>query len=220
MTAPLRGEPSEERLIPPFTEMFFARQGGTCAASELMTPGNTAQLWAAANQRASVLDVQLIDVQSRIPLSHSEWGRLPWLVTDAPDDWFGEFIDAVINLGDDAAAGRCPIPRCAAEEMALHLMLEDITSSPDPGVSDLTATACTGLPILDWDDNWQGHRRRAVPEPAHPVPDRVGFEDISGDYELVAETAIVWLAVNRWLNPYDECDPQRPASMCGSRVLS
>jgi hypothetical protein len=220
MTAHATGKPSEQRLVPPFTELFFARQGSACAAYELMTPRNTAHIWAAATQLAAVPDAQLIDVQTRIPLSHSEWGRLPWVITNAPVDWYGELIDAVVNLGDDAAAGRCPIPRCTGEEMALHLVLEDITDSHDPALSDLTSAACAGLPMLDWDSNWPVIDATLFPnlQVRSLIADEFG--GISDDYELVAETGIVRLGLPRWFDPYDECDPERPEPTCGCPALS
>lgn len=218
-THPRRREHSDELLIPHFTELFFARQGGSCLCIDLLTPRNAADLWAAAIKLADVLDAQLVDVQSRIPLSHSEWGRLPWVVTDATVEWFGRFVDAVLDLADDAAAGRCPVPRCTGEEVALFLVLEDITDSSDPDLKNLTNTARSGLPVLEWDGKWEAVASALFPSPRVRSLIADGFDGISDDYELVAETGIVRLAVERWFDPYDELDPQRPMPICGCPVL-
>lgn len=218
MTVHSRHARSEELLIPPFAEIFFAKEGGRCPTSDLITPRNSADVWSAAIKLADVLDAQLTDIEARIPLSHSEWGRLPWVVTDAPVEWFGRFVDAVLDLADDAAAGRCPVPRCTGEEMALHLVLEDITDSPDPSLKQLTSIARSGLPVLKEDGDWDAVASALFPSPRVRALIADGFDGISDDYELVAETGIVRLAVERWFDPYDEFDPVRPLPMCGCPV--
>jgi hypothetical protein len=206
MTTQPRRERSDELVIPPFTELYFARQDGRCPAYELITPRNSADLWAAAIKLADVLDAQLVDVQSRIPLSHSEWGRLPWVVTDAPVDWFGRFVDAVLDLADDVAGGRCPVPRCTGEEMALLMVLEDITDSVDPALRNLADTARSGLPVHDWDGNWEAVASALFPSPRVRGLMADGFD------------GLVRLAVVRWFDPYDELDPVRPLPICGCPV--
>jgi hypothetical protein len=220
MTGHPRRERAEQLLIPDFTGLFLTRRGTRCPAYELVTPRNAADLWAAAIKLADVLDAQLGDIQSRIPLSNSEWGRLPWVVTDEPVQWFGRFVDAVLDLADDAASGRCPIPRCTGEGVALHLVLEDITDSRDPALSDLRATACAGLPERNWDGNWQAVASTLFPDPRVRALIADGFDGIDDDYKLVAGTGIVRLAVERWYDPYDELDPHRPLPMCGCPELS
>jgi hypothetical protein len=218
MTVHSRHERPDELLIPSFAKIFFAKDGGRCPASELITPRNAADLWSTAIKLADVLDAQLGDIEARIPLSHSEWGRLPWVVTDASVEWFGRFVDAVLDLADDAASGRCPVPRCTGEEMALHLVLEDISDSYDPALRRLAETARSGLPLLDWDGNWDAVACALFPSPQVRALIADGFDGISDDYELVAETGIVRLAVERWFDPYDEFDPVRPLPICGCPV--
>jgi hypothetical protein len=215
-----RPEPRDRRLIPPFTALFFPSEASTCPCRDLVTPRNAARLWAAPAQLADVLDAQLTDVTSRLPLSHSEWGRLPWVVGNAPADWFGGLIDAIFSLGDDAASGRCPVPRCTAEEMALHLILEDITASRDPDLLDLASTACAGLPVLDWDNRWDIVAAALFPDPHVRTLIADGFGGIDDDYELVAETGIVRLAVSRWFEPCNDDVPERPALACGCEAPS
>jgi hypothetical protein len=182
MTAKPGSEPSMQRLIPPFAELF-ARQGGTCPAYELVTLLIAAHVWAIATQLAAVLDAQLIVVQSRIPMSHSEWGWLPWLVSNAPGDRFGRCVDGVHGLADDAAAGRCPIPRCTAEEVALHLVLEDVRDPRDRDLQTLISRACAGLPVPDGDGNWGVVATALFPNPRVRSLIADGFHGIRDNYE-------------------------------------
>jgi uncharacterized protein len=220
MTAPTRRDPEEQILIPDFTGLDFARQGCRCPAYAMVTPRNAAALWAAAIKLADTLDAQIVDIKDRIPLSTSEWGRLPWVVTDARVEWFGRFVDGVLGLADDVASGRCPIPRCTGEDVALHLAIEDLMNLSDGSLIDLTATAKAGLPVLDWDDNWDDLAPILFPDARmrHLIAD--GFDGIDDDYELVAETGIVRLAVHRWFEPFDELMPERPESICGCPVIT
>jgi hypothetical protein len=220
MTACLSGEPSKQQLIPPLAELFFARQGGTCPSYELVTSHNAAQVWAVAARLADVLDTQLIDVQPRVPMSHSESGRLPWMVSNAPAHWFTRFVDALRYLSDDTGAGQCSIPRCTGEKVALHLLVEGVTDSHDPDIRHLIPAACTGQPVLEWDGTWEVFATALFPDPRVQSLIRIGLDGVMDDYERVAERGIVGLGVERWFDPFDEHDPERPWPMCGCQALS
>src|SRR5579885_228754 len=110
-------ETNEGLPVPPFEVLFAGQRPDVwCGAHEVLTPRNAAQLWAAATSIASVLDAHLDDTRAAVLPYQSEWGRMPWLVQNTYNDWYGQFVDAVVTLADDLAAGRCPIPRCTAEE--------------------------------------------------------------------------------------------------------
>lgn len=206
--------------VPPFAALFDdPRPGAWCRAHELLTPLNAARLWAAATHLADALDEDLGDVEAQISLHDNEWARLPWLVSlDLVGvDWCGEFIDAAVILADDLASGRCPVPRCTAEEVALQLVLEDVVE-PDDEVSVPPPDPCRSLPAREHDGEWE---RLAVALFPYPKVRRLianGFGGITDDYELVAETGLVRLAVCNWFGPFGEA-PTRPAAGCDCKDL-
>ena len=199
--------------VPPFEEMFRWRLNQGCIAREFLTPRNAAHLWVAATRLAFLLDEQINDVRSGIPLIHSEFGRLPWVVYPYPD-WCGRFIDTVVSLGDDLASGRCPVPRCTGEEVALHLLLEDVVEFAELDLGDRLAEVCPGLPAAEWDGEWDGVALGLFPDRRVRLLIADNFGGITDDYELVAETGLVRLAVEHWFEPYDASFPVRPLPMC------
>ena len=70
--------------------------------------------------------------------------RLPPICDGCDQAWRLSMVRAVENLADDLAAGRAPLPRCNAEEIALHLILRDAEELLD--LSDDTDLADYGLP--------------------------------------------------------------------------
>jgi hypothetical protein len=215
----LRHEPRievpHELQLPSFTELFTDRAAAVwCPAHEVLTPRNAAQLWAAAVALADTLDEQRCDVEEPVLPCDSEWRRMPWLVQGAQPDWLGRFVDCVVNLADDVAAGRCPIPRCTAEELALQLVVEDVVEPGDHRSADLARNVCSGLPTREWDQEWDEVAASLFP---YPVVRRLvadGFGGHVDDYDLVAETGLARLAVHRWFDPLDDGTPPRPEHAC------
>jgi hypothetical protein len=206
--------------VPPFAALFDdPRPGAWCRAHEVLTPRNAARLWAAATHLADALDEDLGDVEAHIPLHGSEWGRLPWLVSLdlVGPDWCGQFIDAAVTLADDLAGGRCPVPRCTAEEVALQFVLEDVVE-PDDEVSVRLPGSCRGLPTREHDGEWEGLAVALFPYPKVRRLIADGFAGITDDYELVAETGLVRLAVYNWFGPFGEA-PTRPVAACDCKDL-
>ena len=191
------------------------RPSAWCGAHEVLTPRNAAQLWAAAIRLAHVLDEQLDDIRQPVYPCGSEWRRMPFVAVGESPDWYGQFIDCVVSLADDVASGRCPIPRCTAEEVALHLMLEDIVEPEDRGVAEVVTSVTRGLPVREWDEEWDEVAASLFP---CPLVRRLLADGLvhccDDDYELVAETGLVRLAVNRWFEPLDELTPTRPTLAC------
>jgi hypothetical protein len=207
--------------VPPFAARFDdPRPGAWCRAHEVLTPRNAAHLWSAATSLADLLDTDLDAVRAHGPLTDNEWGRLPWVVSPAAGlDWYGQFVDTVVTLGDDLAAGRCPVPRCTAEEVALHLILEDVTEPADPALPERIARTCRGLPVREWDGRWETVAAALFPYPKVRRLIADGFGGITDDYELVAETGLVRLAVYRWFEAFDDLAASRPAPACECREL-
>jgi hypothetical protein len=209
-------DPPGRRLLPDFDVAWSVRRPMSCRSCELVTPRNAANLWVAATQLADALDAELAFIR---PPIHGAWVRLPWVVSCVPDEWYGQFVDTVVNLADDIATGRCPIPRCTAEEMALHLILEDIAEPDGPDLPDLITIACDGLPISHWDGSWERLAAELFPNPRVRALLADNFGGIDDDLELVAETGIVRLAPERWFHTFGDV-PERPARGCGCEVCS
>jgi hypothetical protein len=211
-----RHDLSGARLLPDFNVVFAPQPGSPCRTRELLTPRNAAHLWVAATELADILDAQLTHATQPILLSHSDWDRLPWVATGARMEWCGRFIDAIFDLADDVASGHCPVPRCTGEEMALRLILEDIADPGNPYLTDLTEIACDGLPISDWDGNWDVVATELFPDARVRSLISDNFGGIDDDYDLVAETGIVRLAVERWFDAHDDRIPERPTRPAGA----
>lgn len=79
-----------------------------------------------------------------------EFPRITWR-QDAV--WRRRAARSFDDLAADLAAGECPRPRCAAEEMALHLVLCYAESAVDDGWSGLDAHFA-GLPEREDDLDW------------------------------------------------------------------
>ena len=214
MTDQLHTQPRAERQLPPFAALYDdPRPGAWCPAHEVLTPRNAAQLWAAAVSLAHRLDVHLDDARLPVWPCDSEWARMPWIVEHGDTDWFGQFVDSVVDLADDLAAGRCPIPRCTAEEMALQLVIEDVCDPHERGVAELITAVVRGLPVREWDQEWDDVAASLFPDPKvrRLVADRFGGH--VDDYELVAETGLARLAPHRWFDPIDDTR-ERPRAAC------
>jgi hypothetical protein len=210
------GDAPGRRLLPDFDMVWSARRRGSCSTCQVLTPRNAAHLWVAATQLADILDAERAFINTPV---HGAWVRLPWVVCSVPDEWYGQFVDTVLDLADDVATGRCPVPRCTGEEMALHLILEDIVEPEDSDLPDLIAIACDGLPISDWDGNWEVLAAELFPNPRVRALLADNFGGIDDDLELVAETGIVRLAPERWFHTFGDV-PERPAPACGCEARS
>jgi len=88
----------------------------------------------------------------------TEWylfGRYPRLTWSQDAVWRRRAARAYDDLAADLAAGEWPLPTCPAEELALHLILEDALAAVEDGWTGLDAAAFDALPghpeDLDWD---------------------------------------------------------------------
>jgi hypothetical protein len=57
-------------------------------------------------------------------------------------------------LAADLAAGNWPLPTCPAEELALHLILEDVLSAAEDGWAGLDEATLDSLPKEPGDFDW------------------------------------------------------------------
>ncbi|GAA0948382.1 hypothetical protein GCM10009550_24670 [Actinocorallia libanotica] len=86
---------------------------------------------------------------------HPDWGtftRLPRITWNQNHDWRRQFARACYDLANDLRQGHWPLPRCFAEEMALHLALEDSDADEDTIQFDEDHAALpTGRDDYDWE---------------------------------------------------------------------
>jgi hypothetical protein len=123
-----------------------------------MTPRTAAVLWSVAQVLA---DYGYDDVEKHgsDPLpERTGWylfDRYPRLTWSQDATWRRRAARAYDDLAADLAAGGWPLPTCPAEELALHLILEDAPPTVEDGWTGLDEAAFDSLPghpdDLDWD---------------------------------------------------------------------
>jgi hypothetical protein len=85
------------------------------------------------------------------------FGSLPRLTWRQDAAWRQSFISAFDHLAADLAGGEWPEPTCPAEEMALHLVLQQAESALDEQ-PEFVAEQVDGLPVSPHDYDWYGCR--------------------------------------------------------------
>lgn len=103
--------------------------------AEVLTPPAARLLAAAAANVAERGYHDLLHYGDRVfdrPAEEDEWRfddsflmELPSICDGQGAAWRLAMVRAVDDLGDDLRAGRAPLPRCTAEELAFHLMLRE-----------------------------------------------------------------------------------------------
>jgi hypothetical protein len=112
----------------------------TCSGFQL-TPQTAAALWTVGQILA---DRAYNDVEDEWTL----FGRYPRMTWAQDAVWRRQAARAYDDLTADLEAGEWPCPRCPAEEMALHLILRDVTSAVG--------------------DDWAGGEEEGARLPVHP----------------------------------------------------
>jgi hypothetical protein len=116
---------------------------------------------------------------------------------------------ALWDLADDLAAGRAPLPRCAAEEWALSRMLEAAPVMLDATDEELHALGvavpehpdASGYRPPYWEEAWQlivEGAKYSIPE-AQPA---AGTPQDAEDGDVPAEPTEGWDAPRYWFSPY------------------
>ncbi|MDQ7907644.1 hypothetical protein RB614_24280 [Phytohabitans sp. ZYX-F-186] len=128
----------------------------TCAGYQL-TPRTAAVLWTVAQILADQGYDDVIEHGDQPAVDDNSWAlfdRYPRITWQQDAVWRRQAARAYDDLTEDLEAGRPPRPTCPAEEMALHLILEDAPTAVDDGWAGLEET----LPHLpehpddcDWD---------------------------------------------------------------------
>jgi hypothetical protein len=129
-----------------------------CEAWQL-TPRTAAALWVAAQLTA---DEAYDDVVAHgdTPVSETDdWAlfdQYPPITGRQGADWRRQAARAFDDLAGDLASGRWPRPRCPAEEMALHLILERARDWWIDGEVGVRPEELAALPAHADDLDWQG----------------------------------------------------------------
>lgn len=106
--------------------------GPGCALGEVLTNDGAAVLVAAARELAEIGYHEIIEYGdepfNREDYEQTGWaesvlGLLPSICDHQNAAWRLAMIRAIGDLAEDMEAGRAPLPRCNAEEIALHLIL-------------------------------------------------------------------------------------------------
>ncbi len=138
-----------------------------------------------------------------------EWSlfdRLPRISWRQEVHWRRQIARAFDDLTSDIAQGRWPLPRCNAEELALHLAIADAPSVLD--MTDLAETVLARLPQHPDDEDWdmcsevlfQDHDILMLNDPGVD-----GFEDPASPVNR--EFGIGDLRPGNWFTPFDNVDP-------------
>lgn len=133
-------------------------------------------------------------------------------------DFRASVARALWDLADDLAAGRAPLPRCAAEDWALVRMLEAAPAMFAATDEELHALG-VAVPEEDpdesgyrppyWEEAWQlvvEGAKYSIPE---AQPDAGPREDAE-DGDVPAEPAEGWDAPRYWFSPYSYIRPRDP----------
>ena len=215
-----RSRPAAKTPTPNFAALFPIRECDCAGKSEdcetcgwQLTP-RTADLLSTV---LSVLADQAFDDAARLgdqylPDAHSTgWAvfdRLPPLTRSADHRWRRRMARAFDDLADDLNKGRWPEPTCTAEEMALHLAIEDApTYLEDRPADDEHHTlprheddyswdACSDLLFQDHDVLMLFDASLAgIEAPGNPANQRLGAGD---------------LRVDSWFEPFDNGVARNP----------
>ncbi|MBB5958430.1 hypothetical protein FHS29_005038 [Saccharothrix tamanrassetensis] len=140
-----------------FPECGCGDESCDVCAEAMVTPRTAAVLWSAAEFLADLAYNDVIefgddpvDPADEMWAVFDEFPRITWR-QDAV--WRRQAARSCDDLVADLAAGEWPRPRCAAEEMALHLVLRYAESAVDDGWSGLD-THFAGLPEREDDLDW------------------------------------------------------------------
>ncbi|MFF8618630.1 hypothetical protein [Streptomyces sp. NPDC015350] len=171
-----------------------------------LTP-RTAAVLRLAGEELSALAWQEVTALGDEPLSYGAggvFGRLPAITLRRDRQWRRQMARAFDDLAADLGmTGRAGVePRCTAEEMALHLMIDrarSITANRPNAVRDLVAD----LPAHRADYDWEGCSDELFED--HDVlmlfDDRLdGLED--PDSDIHQAMGMVNLAADKWFEPF------------------
>lgn len=211
---PANGDEGRSMSWPKFDALFAScscgREGCDECAGFQLTPRTAARLWVALNFLA---DQAYDDVEEhgdepvRDPRDWSLFDEYPRITFRQDAVWRRQAARCFDDLSRDLEAARWPSPRCAGEEMALHLALDFAPDAVDEGGS--LAEWIDRLPAhpgdLDWDACVDGlfqdtdiltlfnDSHDGLEDPGDPTNRRLGI----GDYRPAS-----------WFTTFDNQEPR------------
>lgn len=132
--------------------------------------------------------------------------RLPRVTWHQPSAWRQELAGRARALADDLAHGQMPVPRCTAEEMLLHLAIEDAEGDDiDPTAAPEYPSATRHQPSDDWetcrDLLFDDHDVVTLDEPAPP-----GIDGVRGDASIAVRSGA--LRPETWFDTFRNVEPR------------
>lgn len=209
------GEEEDDAEIPDFGALFpidDVGDGDENDAGWQLTPRTAAVLYHALSLLAGDA-YEDIEQHGDEPVTDDvEWelfDRLPRISRREDIQWRREAARAFDDLTDDLTRGRWPLPRCNAEELALHLAIADAPAVLD--MTDAAETDLTGLPYGPDDYDWdmcsevlfQDHDILMLDDPAAD-----GIED--PDSAINRNFGIGDLRPSKWFTPFRNVEPRDP----------
>jgi|ThiBio_1000_plan_1041568.scaffolds.fasta_scaffold02828_2 hypothetical protein len=147
---------------PPFDALFPPRPPAGSRDEEIvLTARNAAVLWHCACEAAEDARADL-DRFGDTAIPTDEAASAGWLIFDEyplvtyqqDEAWRRRARNAFLDLAGDLEDGLLPLPRCPAEELALHLMLTAAETWQDNAEQVEVDTLLAGLPGAPADDDW------------------------------------------------------------------
>lgn len=214
-SGPEAGEPRPVDDVPDFAALFPVNLTGEADSEHQLTPRTADVLHTALCLLADGIhdDVDELGDSPVILGEHKGLAvldRLPRVCWRQDAGWRRRLAGAADDLADDLAAGRLPYPRCTAEEMCLHLAIEDAEDTVD---DDALPEGDPSLPEHENDYDWDACDEFLFKD--HDVlmlndPSLDGIED--PDSELGRNMRMVNLHPRDWFTPFDHVEPRRPRS--------
>jgi len=156
------GDQTADSEMPDFAALFdvcsCGRESCSACSGFQLTPRTAAVLWSMAQILADQAYDDIEEHGSDVIRSRNDWSlfvRYPRITWAQDASWRRQAARSYDDLATDLAAGNWPLPACPAEEMALHLILDDAPAAVDDGWTGIDETTIASLPGHPDDFNWE-----------------------------------------------------------------
>lgn len=202
-------------MTPDFAALFpvhLPEDGSKEESSWQLTPRTAAPLYLALSMLADDARQDIDEFGDQPVTDDGQWSlfdRLPRISWREDIHWRRQMARAFDDLTSDIEQGRWPIPRCTAEELALHLAIAEAPTVIE--MTDFAQTDLAGLPEHSDDHDWdmcsevlfQDHDILMLEDPAVD-----GFEDPGS--AVNREFGIGDLRPGNWFRPLDNVESRDP----------
>jgi len=204
---------------------------GTCASKDCArargwTPRNAALLHAAAMMAYNdfVVDTGLLENLLPVDLS-AVIDQLPPVVAALADPtWVARFIGCFADLGMRIEDGALPVPRCTAEQVALHFMASDardrvahlgVPGTAEGGWLHVFAETEAALPACGHDYDFDALEALLVTDRAFLALFNPELDGIDPDQAARERLGLTWLHPAHWFTAFN-ADRPVPALAAGA----